>query len=204
MIDKQHPPPPLSHRQWFSAQNLFVPHHCCLIWFLPVFLILHSKELHPGLARGEAQGASCSSPGKALEAQAQQHHQDTAKSILSQEHREPRSWRGRRVLAPAQPVPSATALHPVLSLPSIASQARKRPKQQRQSWNLRVQHLGSTGEGDPAKNYFNLQYFWQQSFSRVAPTVFLGYVTLTQVGPDQNDPRARREKGLFSILMDFQ
>lgn len=38
----------------------------------------------------------------------------------------------------------------------------------------------------------------------MVPAVFLGYVTLKQVGPDQNYPRAQREKGLFSILMDFQ
>lgn len=120
-------------------------------------------------------------PGKA---QAQQHHKDTAEPILS--HREP------------QP---SLSLHPFLPLPSIASQTHKAAKAELES---PVQHLGSTRDGDPAKDYFNLQYFWQQNFSQAVPTVFLGYVTLTLVGPDQNYPRAQREKGLFSILMVFQ
>lgn len=58
--------------------------------------------------------------------------------------------------------------------------------------------------GDPAKNYFNLQYFWQQNISQMVPTVLLGYVTLTQAGLDQKDPCAQREQGLFSMLTGFQ
>ena len=38
----------------------------------------------------------------------------------------------------------------------------------------------------------------------MVPTVFLGYVTLTQAGPDQKELRAQRVQGLFSILLGFQ
>lgn len=75
--------------------------------FASVFPILHSQELHPHLeatADVKTQGASLHSPGKALKAEVLQHYQGIAKSMRSSEHVELWSWRGKRVLAQAQPV----------------------------------------------------------------------------------------------------
>lgn len=101
------------------------------------------------------------------------------------------------------PQPSSSP-RPSLSPPSIAAQPCQRPKQQRQSCSQRVLHLGPAGEGDPAKNCFNLLYFWQWSISQMASTVILVYVTLTRAGPDQEDLHARKEQGMFSMIMGFQ
>lgn len=38
----------------------------------------------------------------------------------------------------------------------------------------------------------------------MASTVILVYVTLTRAGPDQEDLHARKEQGMFSMIMGFQ
>lgn len=92
-------------------------------------------------------------------------------------------WSSRR----ARPPPSSSPHCSAMDCFTTTQEAKAE-----EGCNEHVPHLGSTEEGHPAKNYFNLQYFWQWTISQMAPTGFLGHVTPTKADPDQNNPYAQR------------